>query len=99
MSLGLPTTIQFGKDVILFTDSGPISYDGFRIISFPSGTWALTDTDQPCFAFRRRPRSDVFLVQTTSPQPDRYKEWQKQRMGTRMFVMQCVTDIELRALR
>jgi len=103
LSLGLPTAIQFGEDVILFTDSGPVFHNGLRIISFPSGTWALVDSGsgrgQPCFAFQRSPRSDVFLVQTTPPQPDRYKEWLKQRMGARMFVMECVTDVELKALR
>lgn len=100
--MGLPTAVQYSKDTfILFTDSGPVGFDGDSIVDLPSGTWALADSNtgsgEPCLNFQRSPQ-DVFVVQTTSPEPHRYREWKKQRMGVRMFVMECVTAIELKAL-
>ena len=98
----MQTAVQYSEDTcILFTDSGPAGYAGDSVVDLPSGTWALTDSNtgsgEPCLTFQRSPR-DVFVVQTTSPQPHRYKEWKKQRRGVRMFVMECVTVIELKAL-
>jgi hypothetical protein len=103
LSLGLPTAVQYSQvGFILFTESGPVAYDGGSgFVSLPSGTWALTDSDtgsvEPCFAFRRSHQS-IFVVQTTPPQSHRYKQWKKQRRGVRMFVMECVTVMELKAL-
>jgi hypothetical protein len=101
LSLGLPTAVQYTEDAcILFTDSGPAVYDDSST-DLPSGTWALSDSNkgsgEPCLLFQRSPE-DVFVVQTTSPQPHRYKEWKKQRDGVRMYVMECITVIELMAL-
>ncbi|TFK46876.1 hypothetical protein OE88DRAFT_1739204 [Heliocybe sulcata] len=49
--------------------------------------WALADSNadiiQPCSAFRL---SALCVVQTTAPEPQRFKEWSKQQK-TRMFVM------------
>ena len=87
-------------DFVLFTDEGPTEHDGRHIFSFPSGTWALSDSNEavmPCFAFRRS-RPNVFVLQTTSPEASRYKEWQKQRMGVRTYVMECITVAELKSL-
>jgi len=102
LSLGLPTAVQcIGDHFILFTDTGPEFYDGDSCVDLPSGTWALADSNacatNPCISFQTS-KSDVFVVQTTSPQRHRYKGWIKQRGGVRMFVMECVQVNELKAL-
>ncbi|KIM48621.1 hypothetical protein M413DRAFT_20980 [Hebeloma cylindrosporum] len=85
LSSGLPTAVQSTKDdFILFTESGPEVYDpGDSLVDLSSGTWALADSNtsgaiKPCFNFQTS-LSEVFVVQTTSPQPHRYKQWTKQR--------------------
>ena len=102
LSLGLPTAVQcVGDYFILFTDMGPEYYTGDSCVDLPSGTWALADCNtsatNPCNSFQTS-KSEVFVVQTTSAQPYRYKGWTKQRGGVRMFVMECVQVTELKAL-
>jgi hypothetical protein len=102
LSQGLPTAVQYtDKIFVLFTDQGPTEHPGDVSFHFPDHTWALTDassgTATPCFAFRTRP-PDIFLLQTTSPLVSRYKEWRKQRRGVKMYVMECVTLSELKAI-
>lgn len=102
LSKGLPTAMQYNDDVfVLFTDEGPTTYDSNDGFCLPAGTWALTDSNigsgEPCFTFHTSGR-DVLVVQTTSPKVSRYKEWKKQRGGVKMFVMECITVAELKAL-
>jgi hypothetical protein len=100
LSEGLPTAVQYNNDTfILFTDQGPTDHTSGSYL--PTGTWALSDSStgsgEPCFEFQRS-RADVFVVQTASPKISRYREWRKQRRGVRMFVMECITVAELKAL-
>jgi hypothetical protein len=101
LSHGLPTAIQFNKEFVLFTDQGPTEHPGDRPFVFPDHTWALADSNAgtviPCFAFCNSPPR-IFVLQTTSPLVSRYKEWQKQRRGTKMYVMECITLGELKAI-
>jgi len=101
LSEGLPTAVQYNADTfILFTDQGPTDHFGSDSSYLPTGTWALSDSNtasgEPCIAFQRS-RADVFVIQTTSPTLSRYKEWKKQRLGVKMFVMECITVAELKA--
>ncbi|KIM48739.1 hypothetical protein M413DRAFT_405274 [Hebeloma cylindrosporum] len=45
LSLGLPTAVQYGGDVVLFTESGPVAHKSSAGVHFPSGTWALVDSN------------------------------------------------------
>jgi hypothetical protein len=102
LSEGLPTAVQYDADTfVLFSDQGPTDHLGTSGSDLPVGTWALSDSNtgsgEPCIAFQRS-RADVFVVQSTPPKASRYKEWKKQRRGVRMFVMECITVAELKAL-
>jgi len=102
LSIGLPTAIQNTDDTFfLFTDQGPTEHSGDNLFNFPDHTWALTDPNSgtviPCYAFRNS-LPKIFVLQTTSPLVSRYKEWRKQRGGVKLYVMECVTLSELKAI-
>jgi hypothetical protein len=53
----------------------------------PGGTWALTDShasyERPCSAFSR---GDAWVVQTTSPSPEKWKAWHKELKAVRYWM-------------
>jgi hypothetical protein len=68
----------------------------------PPGTWALTDSNdrikQPCNTFLdAAERKIAWIVQTTSPLEQRYKDWKKYNWAD-TFVMDCFSFDEMTAL-
>ncbi|THH19320.1 hypothetical protein EUX98_g8802 [Antrodiella citrinella] len=92
-----PTAIHLSDDVVVFNDKG-------ATICTPKsknklvGYWALTDSNVdiniPCPLFRG---SKAFIVQTTSPREDRWKDWIKYRGGT-VVVSELPREIEIAAI-
>ncbi|KAF8257605.1 hypothetical protein EI94DRAFT_1920824 [Lactarius quietus] len=69
---------------------------------FPAGTWALSgsneETELPCHAFLIAARhQSAWIVQTTSPPGEKWKEWRKRRSAV-MFVMKHFIFEEMTAL-
>ncbi|KAE9404017.1 hypothetical protein BT96DRAFT_1016620 [Gymnopus androsaceus JB14] len=103
----LPTAIQLshecyfifdedGVDVrsVLDMDYGVSTGFGFRLRQ----CWALADSNanilQPCSAFQSRA---LLLVQASSPEASRWKEWIKQKQGT-CIVSELPTVMEIAAV-
>ncbi|KAF8485949.1 hypothetical protein DFH94DRAFT_709173 [Russula ochroleuca] len=68
----------------------------------PKETWALSDsnnrTQTPCGAFLDAVvQSRAWIIQTTSPAPERWKQWHKYQDGE-LYVMKYFSKEEIRAL-
>ena len=83
LELKLPTAVQLGtQEYFIFDESGavvrPINVRDPRL----KKCWALTGSNihvtQPCEIFMSMAS---LVVQTTSPKPERWKEWTKQMYG------------------
>ena len=88
LKLKLPTAVQLGtQEYFIFDESGtivcPINVCDPRL----KKCWALTDSNvhvtQPCEIFMS---TASLIVQTTSPKPERWKEWTKQMYGLWVIV-------------
>ncbi|TFK82894.1 hypothetical protein K466DRAFT_529784 [Polyporus arcularius HHB13444] len=80
----LPTAIHlFGEYLVVFNDEGATIRGAKDIIQLASDHWALSDSndsiEKPCGAFRR---SAARIIQASSPRPDRWEEWTKQRTAS-----------------
>lgn len=80
----LPTAVQLDNEkYFIFDEQGatvcPIDAEDLRL----NECWALADSNQhaiqPCSAFLINAK---FVIQTTSPKPERWKGWVKQNRGT-----------------
>ena len=95
--------LELSNYILVFQDDNvyrhPLKADPYLL---PQGTWALSDSDEvakrPCTAFLDAAKRKVaWIVQTTSPLEERYKEWSKQR-DAEMFVMDYFSINELMAI-
>ena len=96
---GLPTAVQLNaKGYFIFDEQGAMFYlldtHGLGL----DACWALADSnefvDQPCEPFITRAK---FTIQMSSPKPERWKEWTKQRYGV-CFIMDLPTVPEIAAI-
>jgi hypothetical protein len=83
LSAGFPTAFQVHVDrFFLFTSCGGSVHSTASSSAsvIPAECWALADSNesiwQPCVAFLD---SGAWVIQASSPQPSRWKEWTKQR--------------------
>ena len=95
----LPTAVQLNADgYFIFNEQGagfyPLNTHGPGL----DACWALADSNedvyQPCGPFRSRAK---FTIQMSSPKPERWKEWIKQRYGV-CFIMDLPTVPEMAAI-
>ena len=93
----------------LFSQNGVEMYDGKSTgldFHFEEKIWCLSDSDQIgvslislCPSFQRLSRQNrAYIVQTTSPADERWKCWSKE-CNAGLFIMQCVSEKEAKALR
>jgi len=80
----LPTAVQLNNTYYsIFDEQGATFHSTKADDSRLRECWALTDSNefvmQPCLAFMRNAK---FIVQTTSPSPERWTKWVKQHDGT-----------------
>lgn len=96
----LPTAIQVGNDrYFVFDDECVLSH---RTVDEAeprlSSCWALTDSNlhavHPCEHFPSLPE---VLIQSSSPKPEKWKEWLKQKMGSRIYA-ELPTVLEIAAI-
>lgn len=95
----LPTAIHlFGSYLVVFNDEGATVRGAGDIIELASDYWALSDAndsiEKPCEAFRR---SAARIIQASSPRPDRWNEWTKQRTA-RIIVTDVPRPLEIGAI-
>jgi hypothetical protein len=84
---------QVNKHFILFRDTGVrmVESSPFTAHAIPQGTWALTDSHAsstlPCEAFLDSSGAgNAWIVQTSSPSPNRWEEWHKQRTALKYWM-------------
>ncbi|KAH9011684.1 hypothetical protein EDB84DRAFT_1647058 [Lactarius hengduanensis] len=91
------------RDTIAFQDSGVGIFKTTSIYAqrIPKGTWVLTDShdgfEKPCPAFLSTSTSNAWIVQTTSPTPDLWAKWHKER-SAHIYWMDVFPLNELNAL-
>ncbi|KAH9930687.1 uncharacterized protein B0H18DRAFT_1093567 [Fomitopsis serialis] len=88
----LPTAVQLSPHFYnIFDEEGATA----RAIN---KCWALSDSNtdivMPCAPFRNRAK---FVIQATSPRPERWKEWLKQKMG-RLVISALPKVLEIGAI-
>ena len=88
LELKLPTAVQLGtRRYFIFDKSGAVVHSIHVGDTRLKKCWALTDSNsdvtQPCEVFMSMAS---LVVQTTSPKPERWKEWTKQMYGLWVIV-------------
>ncbi|KAH9003452.1 hypothetical protein EDB86DRAFT_2362458 [Lactarius hatsudake] len=103
LSKGTPVSLQLAPYVIVFRDDGVYRHSQQAEPDYlPTGTWALSDAgrldEKPCPAYKDAAgRRKAWIIQTTSPLEDRWRQWKKQYTAV-MFVMQGFSAEEITAL-
>ncbi|KAI0245655.1 hypothetical protein BJV78DRAFT_1287361 [Lactifluus subvellereus] len=99
-----PTALQMSTCFVVFKDTGVKVHDPAILVddALPTGTWALTDsnehTREPCRAFLGASRQhQAWIVQATPPATDRWYQWFKE-LQAQYFVMERFSYEELIAL-
>src|SRR6266702_570131 len=104
LSQKLPVVLLLSRHFLVFCDDGvdihPLDMANPDV--FPRGTWALSDSNEevgsPCSAFIDAAKQEIaWIVQTTSPMEERWKEWKKE-CSADMFVMVPPSINEITAL-
>ncbi|KAH9030527.1 hypothetical protein EDB85DRAFT_1429344 [Lactarius pseudohatsudake] len=107
---------QLNENFILFQDSGVRIFGTTSIYArrIPTGTWLLTDScdgfEKPCAAFNAASKGkNGWIVQTTSPNPDSWTRWHKERTADMYWMdvfplnelnaLGTILDLNLRSLR
>ena len=95
----LPTAVQLNDEgYFIFNEQGAAFYLLATHGPGLDACWALADSNedatQPCLPFRSRAK---FTIQMSSPKPERWKEWTKQRNGV-CFIMDLPTVPEIAAI-
>ncbi|KAI0287590.1 hypothetical protein B0F90DRAFT_1218040 [Multifurca ochricompacta] len=106
LSSGLPTAFQIHLThtyYVLFNDSG-VEICSSESSTLPDGMLALSDSnakvEKPCDGFldaSDKLETKTFIVQTTFPKEDRWKDWEKYHDGF-LYVMECFSWHEMHAL-
>ncbi|KAH9061048.1 hypothetical protein EDB87DRAFT_475280 [Lactarius vividus] len=103
LSEGTPVSLQLAPDILVFLDDGVYRHPLDATPDYlPEGTWALSDAgrldDKPCNAFLDAAgRHIAWIIQTTSPLEDRWRQWKKQYTAV-TFVMKGFSAAEITAL-
>ncbi|KAH9026744.1 hypothetical protein EDB85DRAFT_161710 [Lactarius pseudohatsudake] len=103
LSEGTPVSLQLAPYILVFLDDGVYRHSQEAEPDYlPEGTWALADAgrldDKPCNAFLDAAgRHIAWIIQTTSPLEDRWRQWKKQYTAV-MFVMKGFSAEEITAL-
>ena len=104
--MGEPVALQRGEFFYVFSQDGVEMHRGDStgwIFRFKGKLWALSysrpESKTPCRSFQWFSRQKhAYIVQATSPEEERWKEWEKE-CGGRLFAMKCFTEKEAKALR
>jgi hypothetical protein len=97
-----PVAFQVNSEFILFQSTGIQLFDITSLYgqSIPPGTWALSDShthfERPCSAFLTA-RTTAWIVQTTSPEEERWKSWHNECFAE-MYWMDVFSLDEVNAL-
>ncbi|KAH9074236.1 hypothetical protein EDB83DRAFT_1946033 [Lactarius deliciosus] len=103
LSEGTPVSLQLAPYVLVFRDDGVYRHSQESEPDYlPTGTWALSDAghldEKPCTAYKGAAgRQIAWIIQTTSPSEDRWRQWKKQYTAV-VFVMKGFSAEEITAL-
>ncbi|KAI0687934.1 hypothetical protein C8T65DRAFT_526941, partial [Cerioporus squamosus] len=95
----LPTAIYLsGDQFVVFNDEGATVRDARNRADLSRDYWTLSDSNddihKPCRAFQL---SNARIILSTSPRPDRWKEWKKQHSAS-LLVSDLPRPLEIGAL-
>ncbi|KAI0296293.1 hypothetical protein B0F90DRAFT_1109562 [Multifurca ochricompacta] len=102
LSSGQPTAFQIRPTYYLLFKNSGVEVHGPEFSTLPDGTLALVNSNEkvekPCDGFLyASDKGTTFVVQTTPPKANRWKDWEKYHDGF-LYVMECFSWDEMHAL-